>query len=306
MARDGAPRSRMRHLRQGIGCMHSMIVGARALVLAGWLATGLAGTAFAQAPAVTADDYARAEKFLPHNTAPLVDHVPAQVAWIDDGQFVYRDHDADGDRFLRVDAATGGVVPAFDHVKLARALGRAAGKPVEETRLPLKRWSIEDDGRIALAAFGKDFTCDLSDGGACAEKTGEPGVRSPDGRREAFVRDWNLWLRALGSGEGTQLTTDGSTDHGYATDNGGWQHTDKAIVVWSPDSTRIATFRQDQRRTSEMVLVHTNVGAPEVERWKYPFVGDEHVDRKSVVEGTGVGVGGARGLSATCAVRPGC
>src|SRR3546814_20796874 len=32
-----------------------------------------------------------------------------------------------------------------------------------------------------------------------------------------------------------------------------------------------------QRRTSEMVLVHTNVGAPKVERWKYPFVGDEHV-----------------------------
>src|SRR5690606_41698638 len=66
-----------------------------------------------------------------HNTAPLVDHVPAMLRWIDDGQFVYRDHDAGGDRFLRVDAVRGGVVPAFDHVKLARALGDAAGKPVK-------------------------------------------------------------------------------------------------------------------------------------------------------------------------------
>src|SRR3546814_812205 len=65
--------------------------------------------------------------------------------------------------------------------------------------------------------------------------------------------------------------------YGYATDNAGWKHTDKAILVWSPDSTKIATFRQDQRRTSTMTLVGTDVGAPKVEQWKYPFVGDEHV-----------------------------
>ncbi|WP_417472279.1 DPP IV N-terminal domain-containing protein [Luteimonas mephitis] len=249
------------------------------MAVAGCLAAGLAlaTAASAQAPAVTADDYARAEKFLPHNTAPLVDHVPAMLDWIDDDQFVYRDHDAGGDRFLRVDAVHGGVVPAFDHVELARALGEAAGKPVKAENLPLKRWSIEDDGRIALSAFGKEWRCDLSGHGECMEKTGEPGVASPDGTQEAFIRDWNLWVRELSTGTETQLTTDGTTDYGYATDNAGWKHTDKAILVWSPDSTKIATFHQDQRRTSEMVLVHTNVGAPKVERWKYPFVGDEHV-----------------------------
>ncbi len=259
--------------------MHSKIKGAHAcaVALVGGLAMGCVGAALAQAPAVTADDYARAEKFLPHNTAPLVDHVPAQVAWLDDDQFAYRDQDAGGDRFLRVDARSGGVVPAFDHVKLARALGKAAGKPVKAEKLPLRGWSLADDGRIALSAFGKAYRCDLAGNGECREQTGEPGVRSPDGRMEAFIRDWNLWVRDLAGGTETQLTTDGSTDYGYATDNAGWKHTDKAILVWSPDSTKIATFRQDQRRTSEMVLVHTNVGAPKVERWKYPFVGDEHV-----------------------------
>src|SRR5690606_9088515 len=122
------------------------------------------------------------------------------------------------------------------------------------------------DGRLYSSGRGK-----------CVEKTGDPGVAAPDGKLQAFIRDWTLWVRDLATGKQTQLTTDGSTDYGYATDNAGWKHTDKAILVWSPDSTRIATFRQDQRRTSEMVLVHTNVGAPEVERWKYPFVGDEHV-----------------------------
>ncbi len=264
--------------------MHSMAGsgarGARTMVAVAWTAVGLmaATAAFAQAPVVDAADYARAEKFLPHNTAPLVDHVPSQLAWLDDGQFVYRDHDAEGDRFLRVDAASGGVVPAFDHVKLARALSKATGKPVKAEQLPLQRWSIDDGGRITASVSGKDWRCDLSGKGECVAKAGkEPGVRSPDGKREAFVRDWNLWVRDVASGAETQLTTDGATDYGYATDNAGWKHTDNAIVVWSPDSLKLATFRQDQRRTSEMVLVHTNVGAPKVERWKYPFVGDEHV-----------------------------
>src|SRR3546814_9468391 len=161
-------------------CMRSKIGGrgtrgVRKMVAAGCVAAGLvlATAASAQAPAVTAGDYARAEKFLPHNTAPLVDHVPAMLDWIDDDQFTWRDHDAGGDRFLRVDAAHGGVVPAFDHVKLARALGDAAGKPVKAENLPLKRWSIEADGRIALTALDKDLRCDLYGSGACVEKTGE-------------------------------------------------------------------------------------------------------------------------------------
>lgn len=261
--------------------MHPPIDGARARgtrKMAAALLALAAGPALAQsAQAVTMQDYARAEKFLPHNTAPLVDHVPAALAWLDDGQFVYRDHDANGDRFLRVDAATGGVVPAFDHVALAKALAKASGKPVKAEDLPIKDWTLRDDGRIELSAFGKDWRCGLSGKAACVERKGEPGVRSPDGAKEAFVRGWNLWVRDLASGAETQLTTDGATDYGYATDNAGWKHTDNAILVWSPDSSRIATFRQDQRRTSEMVLVGTNVGAPKVERWKYPFVGDEHV-----------------------------
>ncbi len=105
----------------------------------------------------------------------------------------------------------------------------------------------------------------------------EPGAASPDGSREAFVRDWNLWLRERATGKEAQLTFDGAPDYGYATDNAGWKHTDKAVVAWSPDGDRIATFQQDQRRTSTMTMVGTNVGAPRVEQWKYPFAGDEHV-----------------------------
>ncbi|WP_346236971.1 DPP IV N-terminal domain-containing protein [Niabella insulamsoli] len=102
-------------------------------------------------------------------------------------------------------------------------------------------------------------------------------VVSPDGKKSVFIRNWNLWVKELASGKETQLTFDGVKDYGYATDNAGWRHSDAPIVRWSPDSKKIATFQQDQREVNDMYLVTTNVGAPRLEQWKYPLVGDEHI-----------------------------
>ncbi len=83
---------------------------------------------------------------------------------------------------------------------------------------------------------------------------------SPDGKHAVFIRDYNLWARDVASGKETQLTKDGVKDFGYATDNAGWQSSDRPIVVWSPDSKKIATYQQDQRGVGEMYLVETKVG----------------------------------------------
>lgn len=105
----------------------------------------------------------------------------------------------------------------------------------------------------------------------------EKAVVSPDGRKEVFIRDWNLWVRHIDTKQEIQLTTDGVKDYGYATDNAGWRHSDAAIVKWSPDSKKVATFQQDQRKVNNMYLVTTNVGAPKLEQWKYPMPGDTHI-----------------------------
>lgn len=239
----------------------------------------LSATAGAQNPSVTTDDYARAEKFLPPYTAPLVDHAIDQVNWLDDGHLAYRDHDAKGDRYLRLDVAGGKIDPAFDQAKLAKALAKATGKPVKAEKLPLSGYTVKDDGRYDFSVRGKHFVCDLKSRGTCTAQaaTNEPGVASPDGKQEAFIRNWNLWVRDVAGGKETQLTRDGVKDYGYATDNAGWTHSERAILVWSPDSKQIATFQQDQRKTGEMTLVGTSVGHPKVETWKYPMVGDKDI-----------------------------
>ena len=93
--------------------------------------------------------------------------------------------------------------------------------------------------------------CDLRGAGECkgaGEVLPDTYDLSPDGKKAAFIRDDNLWVRDVASGRETQLTKDGVPDFGYATDNAGWTHSDKPILVWSPDSKKIATFQQDQRR----------------------------------------------------------
>ena len=248
----------------------------------------LAALALAAAPAVLASgrvltdaDYTRATQQLGTTTGALVDHAVTRVTWLGNDRFWYRDHDADGDRFL-VMGVDGNAKPAtaFDHARLAAALSKATGRPVQADKLPVTGFTVAADGGYTIETRGRTWLCDAAlDGCTESEAKGgdEPGVRSPDGKSEAFVRDWNLWVRDVATGKETQLTRDGTTDYGYATDNAGWQHSDNAVVLWSPDSKRIATFRQDQRKTGTMTLVSTRVGHPEVQTWKYPFVGDKDI-----------------------------
>ena len=125
--------------------------------------------------------------------------------------------------------------------------------------------------------------CDLSGAGKCTaekveiEDSNEPVNLSPDKKKTAFIRDYNLWVRDVDTGKETQLTTDGVKDFGYATDNAGWQQSNDAILVWSPDSKKIATFQQDERQVGDMYLVPVTNGHPELKTWKYPLAGDENV-----------------------------
>ncbi len=107
--------------------------------------------------------------------------------------------------------------------------------------------------------------------------SGRNEVVSPDGKKSILIKDYNLFVKDVASGQLTQLTTDGIKDYGYATDNAGWKHSDAPILRWSPDSKKIATFQQDQRNSKDMYLVTTNVGAPVLKAWKYPLPGDKQI-----------------------------
>jgi dipeptidyl-peptidase 4 len=249
------------------------------LLLAACGLTLLTGTASAQAPApaaLTADDYRRAENFLSYRTASLVMNAGVRPTFLTDGRFWYRTQRPEGAEFVLVDPVRRTKAPAFDHARLADALSKAAGRTIERARLPFTSIDVSTDGRILIALGDRRYSCDAA--GTTCTSAERPASRlhsvSPDGARAVFIRDWNLWVRDLKTGAESALTTDGVKDYGYATDNAGWRYSDAPVVKWSPDSTRVATFRQDQRQTSDMYLVTTNVGKPVLQSWKYPLPGD--------------------------------
>lgn len=125
----------------------------------------------------------------------------------------------------------------------------------------------------------KTLTTEYKNSGATqgGRRSGRGEVVSPDGKKSILIKDYNLYVKDIASGKLTQLTTDGIKDYGYATDNAGWKHSEGAILRWSPDSKKIATFQQDQRNSKDMYLVSTNVGSPKLSAWKYPLPGDKEI-----------------------------
>jgi len=249
----------------------------RASAVSAALALIGAGTVMGQGRHLTSEDYARAARFMPYDTGPLVDHDVRRVHWLDDRRFWYLDHDSSGDHYRLMTAATSRVAPLFDQWKLAVALGAALGEPVAATQLGVSAVQIEGRDRYQVTRDGKRYLCDLAGNAHCLETDEEAGIISPDGRLEAFIRDWNLWVRDTMSGKETQLTFDGIRDFGYATDNAGWRQSKRPVLNWSPDSSEIATYQQDQRQAAEMYLVSTHIGHPRLKSWKYPVPGDAHV-----------------------------
>ncbi len=202
---------------------------------------------------------------------------------MEDGRFWYRNRFAQGEEILVVDPRTGSRDRAFDHQLMAVGLRDATGTPQSAFALPSRGFVF--DGSVAtFRVDSREYDCAISSYSCSAVTStgptaGSTDVVSPDGSRAAFIRDHDLWVRDLATGDETRLTSDGEDDFGYATNNAGWVRSDRPVLKWSPDSRRIATFRHDGRGVGMMYQVSTRVGHPELEAWKYPLPGDSLIFR---------------------------
>ena len=246
-------------------------------------------------PSFNAADYARAEKFMGYNTNPLVFGSTSTPIFIEGTDlFWYRVTRDKGSEFILADPAKATKTPAFDQAKLGAVLATASNGRVDLANMPFQSIDFTPDRKSVLfSAFAKRWKCTV-DGKSCDVDFSAPATArrapgggrggparddspSPDGKKTVFTKDFNLWVRDLATGKEEQLSTEGIKDFGYATDNAGWVKSERPIVLWSPDSKKIATFQQDERGVGEMYLVNTAVGHPKLEAWKYPLPGDDKI-----------------------------
>jgi dipeptidyl-peptidase-4 len=251
-----------------------------------FLAVAQPVTAHEEKNVLTAGDYAHAEKFLRQHTSPLVFRMDVRPNWIDENAFWYRNSIPEGSEFILVDKKTKKRARAFDHQKLAKALSEATEKPYDPFKLPFQSLEYsKDKSSITFNAASRTYTYDIRKNSLAAkkaERTPRPGrnmMVSPDGKLTAFIREFNLWVRDIDTKKELQLTTDGVKDFGYGTNNAGWTKRSTPVLLWSPDSKKIATFQHDGRGVGEMYLVNTKVGHPKLEAWKYPLPEDKEIFR---------------------------
>jgi dipeptidyl aminopeptidase/acylaminoacyl peptidase len=215
----------------------------------------------------------------------LVPGVPDQPRFIEKtNRFSYRRTVKGGHEFVLVDAATGERQPAFDHVKIAAALATALERKVLPVDLPFGVFTFVDDERAIEFTMqqpdgppiGPTWRCSLTEyrcrqqpaGGGRGGRGGRGGgglagpvrppfdinggeaKKSPDGKLEAIVSNYNVAVREVGKTPLTLLGTDGS--------EGGYYDLDS--LVWSPDSTKIAVYKV---RPGYRRYVHYVASSPE-------------------------------------------
>ena len=239
----------------------------------------------------TREDYQRAQQFLPGNLGHRVyvaDVIPHWIA--EKNRFWYRKAGTKGTEFILVDAQQNASGPAFDHARLAASLSKAAKREYQPTELPFDTFDYAKDGRsISLQVDGMPWTCQLENYDCKREPepvAGQYEEASPNKEWVAYVKEHDLYLRYAPTGEIVRLTHDGTESWDYATPipslrpmvaQGTQDVKQRPAVFWSPDSSKLVTYRMDTRsagRFTNLQFVPTGQLRPKAFTVVYPLPGE--------------------------------
>jgi len=158
------------------------------------------------------------------------------------------------------------------------------------TKLPFTTFEFTDDQETLVAFRAKDkrFECDIrryacTVGDTLPSKV--PFVKSPDGRWEAFVHEFNLYVRSTENpADSIQLTEDGVELWAYGVSAPRpSQIIAKApvrpVLQWSPDSRKIAVERMNERNGGTLPLYSSTSNRPTAYEYPYPLPEDSIIPR---------------------------
>ncbi len=235
-------------------------------------------------------DYSRADRLLSWNTSRLVSGDSVRPQWYPDGnRFWYRNKTATGAEYVVVDPVRGSRSLLFDNARLAAAMTVARDTAYDPSRLPFASFKFGNDSQnereIEFTASRKKFVCDIA-GYRCVVSDTLPSevpfVLSPDKKWEAFIAKHNVWVRPRNGKDSTQLTTDGVEYWGYGLTMPRPSDLVRPVprrptIRWSPDSKKLAVWRQDERRVEQMHYISMTPQRPKLYSQPYALPGDSVV-----------------------------
>lgn len=224
---------------------------------------------------ITKADYQRAVSFMYANyNNKTAFNLYTSVNWFEDNSGIwFLDHSEDGKAYKTVSFSDYNVNPLFDHESLATALAGLTEEEVEANDLSLSQLKKDSLGDLTFRFKDASYKLNAKTGQVTSfepeEKKEEDPYesKSPDGRWIAFVKDYNLFIRATDSGEEHQLSFDGEKGYEYASwygwfdkmegENG--ERPKRFYVNWSEDSQWISTSVVDLRNAEKMYLLDWSI-----------------------------------------------
>ena len=266
---------------------------ATALIVATALRVDAQGPAAApQPPGVR---YDRAEQLLTWNSTRMVTGDEVQAQWFRDGsRFWYRNKLRQGAEFVLVDPVRGARELLFDNARLAAAISTAADTSIDPSKLPFRTFKFARDGddeRTVEFRFGKRrLSCDIASYRCIASDTlpsDMPFVLSPDRKWEAYVRSYDVYVRARGATtDSVRLTTDGAQSWSYGLGDPSPQERlqtparpRRPQIRWAPDSKHLIVSRQDARGVAVMPYISYTSQRPRVFTQPYALPGDSVIPK---------------------------
>ena len=102
---------------------------------------------------------------------------------------------------------------------------------------------------------------------------------SPDGTKVAFVRDNDIYIVDINTGNEKQITTDGKRNH-IINGTCDWVYEEEfsftKAFFWSPDGSRIAFYKFDESDVKEYTIEYYGNLYPKWETYKYPKAGEDN------------------------------
>lgn len=208
------------------------------------------------------EKYMAAEKLLPWNIKEAVLNERPEPVKTDESHFFYNMQERrDGKvitSFRLVNTDDGTEKDLFDHALLCEKF--------KTEEIPFSSCEYEN-GILTFEYEGSEYSWDIASDELSSKEKEEkrPVSVSPDGSREIFVRDFNLWLRDRETGKEIRLSSDGEKDNAYGkyAEYSGYitervkGNPEIPDVLWSPDSRYFLTVRLDQRNVKELYILQS-------------------------------------------------
>lgn len=191
----------------------------------------------------------------------------------------------EGRQYVAVDAVTKKRTPLFDHKKLAASITSSSGNRVSPDSLYLERLAVSAKGDTLHFNHANKVweyvvkSNKLTDKGSIPvppvephwmvvdDEKGAAPVLSPDGSKEAFIKNSNVYVRDRATGKERAMSIDGTDGNYYSS----W-------IRWSPDGKKVASCKIRPAEKRYVYYVESSPAdqlQPKLHKQEYAKPGDE-------------------------------